>query len=357
MLPISICMIMKNEEKYLRSCLNSLNAYGFELILVDTGSSDSTVAIASEFSEKVYSFQWINDFSAARNYSLSLASNNWCLVIDCDEYVKDLKVDSLLSFIKNNPNDIGLISRRNHYEMNGSDSVYTDQVERFFDRRIYHYQGKVHEQVVPLNNSISPASIQRFPIAAEFEHIGYTGTQDELISKSMRNSILLKDMLAENPDDPYLYFQMGQCYNLLHDDEKAAFYYAKGLSFDLNPQLEYVQMMVIGYGYALLHLNRYNEALSFLQKIYDAFSSSADFLCLMGLIYLRSGSLISAMSEFLKAITCPIAHVEGANSFIPYYNMGCINELLGDMQTALTLYRKCGNFPMAISKIEELENR
>ena len=135
MLPISLCMIMKNEEKHLASCLSSLIPYGFELILVDTGSTDSTIDIASRFVDRIHHFNWIDDFSAARNYSLSLAANNWVLVLDCDEYIKSLDIDSLLCFMKKNPTDIGLISRRNHYEMNGCDSVYTDQVERFFDRR------------------------------------------------------------------------------------------------------------------------------------------------------------------------------------------------------------------------------
>lgn len=356
MLPISVCIIMKNEEKYLGRCLDALNAFPFELILVDTGSTDSTVEIAKQYVDKVHSFTWINDFAAARNYSLSLAANDWVLIIDCDEYVTSLDVSSLLRFMDDHPTEIGLISRRNHYEMNGCDSVYVDQVERFFNRRVYHYAGKIHEQVVLLPSAIQK-NIHRNSksVFVHVEHSGYTGSIEELKEKSMRNAILLEEMITENPNDPYLYFQMGQCYNLLHDDENALYYYSKGLTFDVDPSMEYVQMMVIGYGYALLHLERYDEALA-LQNIYDSFATSADFICLMGLIHLRAGNLISAMSEFLKAIACPVTHVEGANSFIPYYNMGCINELLGDTQTALTLYRKCGNFPMAISKIKELES-
>lgn len=352
MLPISLCIIMKNEEKHLGSCLDSLISYGFELILVDTGSTDSTPDIASRYVDAVHHFNWNNDFSAARNYSLSLAQNDWVLILDCDEYITSLDIASLLQFMKEHPRDIGLISRRNHYEMNGNDSVYTDQVERFFNRKFYSYRGKVHEQVVPLPQ-IHTAALS-FPIKLEVEHNGYNGSEEELKLKSLRNLKLLKEMLIQTPDDPYLYFQIGQCYNMIHDDEKALYYYEKGLAFDLDPKMEYVQMMVIGYGYALLHLNRYHEALN-LKNCYDAFATSADFICLMGLIYLRTGNLISAMAEFLKAVSCPISHVEGANSFIPYYNMGCINELLGDKKTALILYQKCGDFPMALSKINELK--
>jgi len=356
MLPISICMIMKNEEKNLRKCLDSVKSLECELILVDTGSTDSTISIAKEYTDNVYHFDWIRDFAAARNYSLSLASNDWVLILDCDEYITSVDLDSLTLFMRKHPDKIGLLSRRNHYEMNQTDSVYTDQVERFFDRRLYHYTGEVHEQVVLKPSAPTSISRRKAPINLYLEHSGYMGTPEELYAKSMRNADILKEMLVKNPNNPYLYFQLGQCYNMLHDDEKALYYYDKGLSFDVDPNAEYVQMMVTGYGHALLHLERYEEALQ-LQNIYDEFSTSADFICLMGLIYLRTGNLLSAMAEFLKAISHPVAHVEGSNSFIPYYNMGCINELLGDTKTALTLYKKCGSFPMAVNKIQELESK
>ncbi len=320
MLPISVCIIMKNEEKNLERCLDALHPYPFELILVDTGSTDSTISIVRQYTNKVYTFAWVKDFSAARNYSLSLASHDWVLVLDCDEVITDLDVGSLLSFMVEHPHEIGLIERRNHYEMNGCDSVYVDQVERFFDRRIYHYEGIIHEQVVLNPDAILRGILRKkATVSVWVEHSGYTGTPEELNAKSMRNAELLLEELNKNPNDPYLHFQMGQCYNLLHDDEKALQYYRQGLSFDVDPDMEYVQMMVIGYGYALLHLEQYEEALA-LASIYDTFSGSADFLCLMGLIYLRTGHLLSAMGEFLNALSCPVAHAEGANSFIPYYN-------------------------------------
>ena len=68
--PISVCMITKNEEKKLERCLSSLAPYGFEIVIVDTGSTDRTKEIAAKYTDKIFHFEWINDFSAARNYSL-----------------------------------------------------------------------------------------------------------------------------------------------------------------------------------------------------------------------------------------------------------------------------------------------
>ena len=353
MTPISICVIMKNEEKNMENFLSSIKkhfeGYPYELVLVDTGSTDATLSIAGKYTDKIFYFKWIGDFSAARNFSLSCASNNWVLILDCDEYVEELDPRGFQAIIAYLPLSVGMLSRKNHYELNGTDSVYTDDVERFFDRRLFHYEAIIHEQV----RAIDGSDFDRVALPLTVDHCGYNGSIEDLRKKAERNNELLLKMLEENPDDPYLYFQIGQSYNMLRDDEKACYYYGKGLEYDVDPRAEYVQMMVIGYGYALLHLERYDEALQF-QNIYEEFATSADFVCLMGLIYLRKGMIVQAMAEFLKATTFETAKTEGANSFIPTFNMGCINEVLGDIDTAVTLYKKCGDFKPAVDRLKAL---
>lgn len=353
MQPFSICVIMKNEEKHIDSFLSAIIKHmancPYELVLVDTGSTDKTLDIARKYTDNIFHFSWINDFSAARNFSLEKASHDWILVLDCDEYIVDVDARGFQAIMDNYPNDIGMLSRKNHYELNGTDSVYTDDVERFFNRKLYHYEAIIHEQVRPLKE----LSYQRIALPLVVDHCGYNGTLEDLEKKAKRNNDLLLKMLEENPEDPYLYFQIGQSYNMLHDDEKACYYYGKGLEYDIDPAAEYAQMMVIGYGYALLHLERYEEALLF-QNIYDEFATSADFVCLMGLIYLRTGNIVAAMGEFLKATTFNTAKTEGANTFIPTFNMGCVNEVMGDLDTAIALYKKCGDFKPALDRLKEL---
>ena len=353
MTPISICVIMKNEEKNMENFLSSIKkhfeGYPYELVLVDTGSTDATLSIAEKYTDKIFHFKWIGDFSAARNFSLSCASNDWVLILDCDEYVEALDPRGFQAIIAYHPASVGMLSRKNHYEMNGTDSVYTDDVERFFDRRLFHYKAIIHEQV----RAIGGSDFERVALPLTVDHCGYNGSMEDLRKKAERNNELLFKMLEENPDDPYLYFQIGQSYNMLRDDEKACYYYGKGLEYDVDPRAEYVQMMVIGYGYALLHLERYDEALQ-VQNIYEEFATTAEFVCLMGLIYLRKGMVVQAMAEFLKATTFETAHTEGANSFIPTFNMGCINEVLGDIDIAVTLYKKCGDFKPAVDRLKAL---
>lgn len=353
MTPFSICIIAKNEEKHMETFLSSIQKHftgcNYEIVLVDTGSTDETVNIAKKYTNKIFHFDWINDFSAARNFSLSCASYDWILVLDCDEYVEELNPKGFEAMIQHYPKSVGMLSRKNHYEQNDTDTIYTDDVERFFNRNLFHYEAIIHEQV----RAIDGSDFERIAIPLVVDHCGYNGTLEDLKKKAERNNELLLKMLEETPDDPYLYFQIGQSYNMLRDDEKACYYYGKGLEYDVDPRAEYVQMMVIGYGYALLHLERYDEALQF-QNIYEEFATSADFVCLMGLIYLRKGMIVQAMTEFLKATSFETSRTEGANTFIPTFNMGCVNEVLGDVETAVALYKKCGDFKPALDRLAEL---
>ena len=346
-------MITKNEEKNLPATLESIKDLGFEIVIVDTGSTDSTRDIALSYTDKVYDFTWCDDFSAARNFSISKATNDWILVLDSDEVVISSDTEKLKSLTGYSVQILCTITRRNHYDNNGTESIYTDKPERFFNRKAFHFEGTIHEQ---------PRLIKPFPIPKEgtgietgivVDHVGYALDAKGLEDKKNRNVSLLLEELKKNPDDPYIYFQLGQAYNGF-DDNTALEYYSKGLRYDVDPSLEYVQMMIIAYGYCLLHLERYDEALG-IAGVYDEFATSADFYTLMGVIYMRTGNLIQAMGEFLKATMCPVSYVEGSNSFIPLYNMGCINEMLGEKDMAVSYYERCGDYSPALSRLSELK--
>src|SRR3989344_6657474 len=87
-MPISLCMITKNEETYLENCLNSVKDIVDEIIIVDTGSTDKTKEIGKEFNAKIFDFKWTDDFCAARIESLKHATKDWILVLDADEVIE-----------------------------------------------------------------------------------------------------------------------------------------------------------------------------------------------------------------------------------------------------------------------------
>ena len=89
---ISVCMIVKNEEPRLRACLDSLKPIADEIIVVDTGSVDGTKAVAAEYTDKIYDFAWIDDFSAARNFAFSKATGDYIYTADADEVIDEKNI-------------------------------------------------------------------------------------------------------------------------------------------------------------------------------------------------------------------------------------------------------------------------
>lgn len=351
MLPISVCMIAKNEEKNIEKCLAPLQQTGMELVIVDTGSNDATPALASQYTDKLYHYHWCDDFSMARNYSISRASHDWILVVDFDEYLEQIDPQELLAFIKAHPTGIGTIVRNNPcHLLSGQKSVMTERVARFFNRTYHHYEGKIHEQVFPMDGS----EPHYFPLNLSFYHQGYE-EEELLIQKSKRNLALLLDSLMDTPDDPYLLYQTGKCYQVLKDYSSACQYFDRGLSYDLDPALTYVQDMVEAYGYCLLELKEYDTALN-LANVYDVFEGRADFVFLMGLIYMNNALFDPAIGEFKKAASMNSSSVQGINSYAANYNIGVIYECSGQIEEAITYYKKCGDYSPALSRLEAIRN-
>ena len=358
MIPISVCLIAKNEEKYIGECLRRLSAYDWEIIVVDTGSTDHTVDIARTYTPHVYFFEWINDFSAAKNYAVSKATNPYILTVDCDEYLEtDVQTGALIRQLTDQltPDQIGVVSLLNPSAdvSNSSDDAVTlvhDHVARFFHKDYARYEGAIHEQLVATNPN---STLEFVPIPLTFYHNGYSSVELKM-KKTARNIPMLKEALKQNENDPYLLFQLGQSYFGLADYEQALPYFDKALSFDLNEQEEYVQTLVESYGYCLLYLKQYSKALA-LEGIYSVFSKRADFVFLMGLIYMNNAMFDLAIHEFLKATTISNYAVDGVNSFSAFYNVGIIYECTGNVKEAIRYYKKCGKYEPALQRIAALK--
>lgn len=349
MKPFSICIIAKNEEKSIERCLKSIRNFDCEILVVDTGSTDRTRQIAMQYASRVLHFDWIDDFSAARNYSIANATYDWVLILDCDEWVQDADPAQFMDYARTYPTYMGRITRKNLSYMDSEKQAYTDMVERFFNRRYYHYEGTIHEQVTPL----SPRELVAFDIPMTVLHSGYIGTKEDLEAKRIRNMTLLTKELEKNPDDPYLYFQMGQEYYCEDDYENAAAYYSKVLTYDLPPTMEYLRMTLQAYGNCLLHLNRIEEALQY-ENIYDTFADTPDFVFLMGRIYYKSGQPFKALSEFIKATTMDNPRAGGTNTYLSWYYIALIYENMGEFEMSKKFYEKCGDFEPALKRLANL---
>ena len=356
MLPISVCIITKNEENFLKTCLEKLRRYDWEIVVTDTGSCDATINIAKKYAHQIHHFTWCNDFSAARNYCISKASHDWILSIDSDEYLINEEASgkfmTVLSECMNHPDTIGLVEIINPFSSASASNAASATVEaigRFFHRNHYTYKGAIHEQPMPIKEE--KPSYQKTPI--RLYHEGYANSST-LQKKAERNIRLLEASLKDSDDDPYLYYQLGQSYFVLGEYEKACPIFQEGLTFDVDPNLQYVRTMVESYGHCLLSLKKYREALNF-EGIYEAFCSHADFVFLMGLIYMNNGLFDDAIYQFLQATKINDHSVEGINSYLPLYNIGVIYECLGKPKEALSYYKKCGDYSLAVEGVKRLE--
>ena len=347
----SICVIARNEEKRLPKFLDSIKSFNCEKIFLDTGSTDATVKIAISYDCTVKNFTWINDFAAARNYAMSLASNDMVLFLDCDEYVDEVSPVDIGKLIDKMPSGIGLIKRINLTEEVSLRGSYTDYVPRLFNRNIYEYKGQIHEQVCPQNNN---TALEGYYIPLTVIHDGYLGTPEEKAKKHIRNLSLLLECLDKDPLNQYYNFQVGTEYYNSHKYRDAIPYFRVATSYPLDPEMEYHRLSLMGFCDCLLHENMLDESLQTLLLFDPNFANCPDYFYLRGLVYFNKGDFLHAMSDFISATTLNNPHKEGTNTWMPWFHIARINELLGNTTEAITFYKMCGDLKPAIQKIKEL---
>ena len=155
MISISLCMIVKDEEKVLARCLDSVKDAVDEIIIVDTGSRDGTKEVAGGYTGYIYDFPWQDDFSAARNEAFSKASMEYCMWLDADDVLPGGSAEKLLQLKAELPTDTDMVMMP--YEMifdekgNPGFSYYRERLVRNNGR--YLFQGRVHE-AIPISGKV-----------------------------------------------------------------------------------------------------------------------------------------------------------------------------------------------------------
>ncbi|MEN2398537.1 glycosyltransferase family 2 protein [Flavobacterium sp. MC2016-06] len=149
MITISLCLIVKNEEKTLAGCLNSIKDLVEEIIIVDTGSTDRTKEIALSYTDKVYHFDWINDFSAARNFAFSKATMDYQLWLDADDVLLEKDQIAFRELKQTLSLEIDMVLMKYHYVVDANNNpVYCFYRERLVKRaNNYKWNDPVHEYI------------------------------------------------------------------------------------------------------------------------------------------------------------------------------------------------------------------
>ncbi len=153
---ISLCMIVKNEEMHIARCLESITELVDEIIVVDTGSEDRTVDIVSNYTSKIYSYPWKDDFSDARNFSFSRASMEYCMWMDADDILEEKEKDKFLQLKQTLSSDIDFVMMKYHTSF---DEAGKPSFSYFRERWIrncpqYRWVGAVHEVIPPAGNVV-----------------------------------------------------------------------------------------------------------------------------------------------------------------------------------------------------------
>ena len=149
-------MIVKNEQDVIARCLESVKDIADEIIIVDTGSSDKTVEIASHYTQNIYHFDWIDDFSAARNFSFSKATKEYILWLDADDVIEPKYQKEFITLKQTLPHTIDIVMLPYHVAFDeNNQAIHSYYRERLLKRESnFKWLGAVHEAITPNGNVV-----------------------------------------------------------------------------------------------------------------------------------------------------------------------------------------------------------
>lgn len=290
---ISVAVIVKNEELVIKRCLKSLNNFADEIILVDTGSDDDTLKIAQTFTNEIYHFEWINDFSAARNFAISKCKGKYILIMDADEYIDEIQANEYKKWLEKEKKSDYESYIVNIHNFSETLEIVTHQTIRLIKNNPNNkFVGKIHEQIVAPNYSHSPIEIY---------HTGYFSSIIDSKNKVDRNYNMLLNEIETKPHS-LNYYYLAKEYIRKNDLNQAKIYLIKALG---NPEV--YQQMWVHYGFiTLLEVldvqNETDEMKKISSDLINEFPTQPEYYYYYGKSVLEDGDLVLAKHLFEGAI-------------------------------------------------------
>lgn len=215
---LSLCMIVKNEERSLLRCLDSISSLAPEIIVVDTGSTDATPAIAASHGAQVIPFDFsVVDFAAARNQALARANSRWILALDADEILHPGSLPLIQELIAHEENAGYYFERLNcHADSEGSTKDYV--VRLFPNRPSYRYRGRVHETI---DDSILAGGGRLLRTEVRLDH-NFASDPESRRRRNLWYIEILKEEIAADPGDHSRLVFLAAEYHQLAMFDKAA---------------------------------------------------------------------------------------------------------------------------------------
>ena len=330
---ISLCMIVKDEAHCIAQCIQSVRSIVDEIIVADTGSTDGTGDIARALGATVFSFQWIDDFAAARNATIERAKKEWILILDADEVIaksdleglKKLTADRKIcsEFLQRHyTNDVRLSdfepSRGQFPELEKQYAGYFESncVRLFPHGEGLHYQNRIHELVEPSIYALNKHRIRRSHI--RIHHYGHTPEILSLKKKTLLYTPLGEKKTSDTPSDWKAFYELGVERNVnaktLSDREASVQAFQRSLQ--LNP--DYIPTWT-NLGYVLMEMSRFEESLNVFKEAIKRDPKNQDSYCNIGVIGLRVGDMQLAERASMSAIKLNPKYVNALRNLTRVY--------------------------------------
>ncbi|MFB5679277.1 glycosyltransferase [Paenibacillus terreus] len=337
---ISLCMIVRNEEKYLPKCLSSVQGTVDEIIIVDTGSTDDTVAIAKSFGAKVIRMPWQGSFADARNRSFDEATGDWILWLDADEELDAEEAGKLKELLAHNDarehGIEGILLVVTNLFKGGLE--YNSLLRIVRNRPQYRFEGRVHEQIVPSMLKFTP-DLKIGQVNIHVYHHGYLVENVVDKDKGRRNTTLLRQAMSEQPDaGHYLYFLGVELYRS-RDLEGALDQFNEFLSKEDDfgtPLLSSAHKYRLG---ILADMGRYDDLVRHSVDSIAQFPGFPDLYHLQSIGYKGLGEIDKAISSLQQALRVGPAEqgypsIAGFGTYLTCRDLGLLFESAGRSEDA-----------------------
>lgn len=341
--PVSICLIVKNEEANLPGLLESIAPLGAELVVVDTGSTDGTVAIAERAGAKVVHWAWRGDFAAARNISLDHATRPWILWMDADDRLPASSIDPLRELARRKPAAAYTFLVKNTTNGGASGAEFS-QLRMFPNHPRLRFTGAVHEQVYPALKALG-IPFEYLPIVVH--HTGYID-RDVIRQKQERNRDILRQEVLRKPDEAITWFQLGAAHADTDEAVEAEACFRRSLDLIAKGDPDHHLKSILPSHVALLRIKKedWQGARAVFEELVDPDPSTwhPNQISIVGQVWLRAVSPESATEWFDKAYTPPQAKVllpvdPKTTSILPLQNLAEYWRGVGKEELALEFLR------------------
>ncbi|MHB8172078.1 MAG: glycosyltransferase, partial [Thermincolia bacterium] len=338
---LSLCMIVKNEEKNLARCLESVTGFVDEIVIVDTGSTDGTVEIAKGYGAKVIDFPWTGDFSAARNLSLENASGDWIIYLDADEELVSADGPKLRAMLNRNDIEGFYLSETNFIgEQEGEDAVISAAFRVFRNQPQYRFTGAIHEQIYGLIKDLG-GNIENTNI--RINHYGYLQNANKDKDKINRNLQILKGEVKRNPTYSFGRFNLGVEYMRLADYGKALAEFQVAFKYLNNLNMQFASALLYDICFCLKNLKRYKEALNVLEDTIKAYPDYTDLYYMRAWINMETQNYQGAIYDFNQCLQMGTSGNQyqaqmGVGDFKAWIGQGQAYEKFGELAKAVNCY-------------------